>query len=173
MLSQKLSKRDVQQIAGSCEAGSGKLEMLYELSESFDDRISMNALWCMTHLSKSCDAWLQSKQSVLIDRVLIEKHHSKKRLLFHLLRNQNYAKDSIRTDFLDFCFSKINSECEPYAIRAFSIYCAFKMCRFYPELITELEEHLEMLNHQAISPGLLSALRHTKNDIRKICFKVR
>ena len=168
LLSRRINKKDVEQIVSSCKTGLDNLEMLYKLSESSDNRISMNALWCMTHLPKTSKSWLQSKQSMLIDRLLIEEHLSKKRLLLQLLRNQTYANDSIRTDFLDFCFSRINSESEPCAIRAFCIYCAFKMCRFYLELVKELEEHLDMLNNQTISPGLSSALHQTKKDIRMI-----
>ncbi|MDE6270480.1 MAG: hypothetical protein K2M12_06460, partial [Muribaculaceae bacterium] len=68
---------------------------------------------------------------------------------------------------LDFCMSKINSECEPYAVRSFSLYAAYKMCRFYPELIEELTERLDMLSRSPISPGLECARRKVYEYIRK------
>lgn len=89
-------------------------------------------------------------------------------MLLQVLRGQAYDPDTLRTDFLDFCLSKINAECEPYAIRAFSLYCAYNMCKFYPELIAELNEHLHMLDLQAISAGLRSALRTTRLRISKL-----
>lgn len=144
---------------------------LFDMIGSREERVAINALWCLTHLQKCDGAWLQSQQNGLIDMLLAEQHVGRKRMLLQLLREQSYDRDTIRADFLDYCFSKINSECEPYAIRCFCMYCAFKMCRSYPELIRELEEHLEMLSFQAISPGLGSALRTTRNNIRKIMRK--
>ncbi|MDE6295268.1 MAG: hypothetical protein K2M03_04305, partial [Muribaculaceae bacterium] len=81
------------------------------------------------------------------------------RMLLTLLRNMEYSPEEIRIDFLDYCLSKINAESEPYAIRCFSLYTAYKMCIHFPELIAELENHLEMMQCQSLSPGLKSALR--------------
>lgn len=100
--------------------------------------------------------------------LLVETDTGKKRMLLQLLRNQEYEADDIRTDFLDYCMSKINSECEPFAIRCFSIYTAYKMCRYFPELLAELEEHLDMMQYQPLSPGLKSALRQTKSKIERL-----
>lgn len=49
-----------------------------------------------------------------------------------------------------------------------SLYAAFKMCRHFPELVTELEGHLEMLSFQTLSPGLKSALGKTTADIARL-----
>lgn len=85
-----------------------------------------------------------------------------------LLREQEYEAEDVRADLLDYCLSKINSECEPYAVRCFCIYTAFKLCRHFPELITELEQHLELMEFQTLSPGLKCALNHTKSKILKL-----
>lgn len=128
----------------------------------------MNALWAMTHLPETDAEWLLYLRDEMIDTLLAETDTGKKRMLLQLLREQEYAADDIRTDFLDYCMSKINSECEPYAVRCFSIYAAYKMCRHFPELIAELEEHLDMMQYQTLSPGLKSALRQTKSKITKL-----
>ena len=129
---------------------------------------SVNALWVLTHLQPTCANKLQEAQNELIDMLLNETHTGRKRMLLQLMREQTYDSEHIRSDFLDFCLSKINSECEPYAIRAFSLYCAFGMCRFYPELVAELEQHLEMLELQSPSPGLMSAMRTVRKRIAKL-----
>lgn len=138
---------------------------LWELVHSSDRRTAVNALWVMTHLPESEGAWLASLQDAMIDMVLAETDTAKRRLLLHLLREQEYDPENLRTDFVDFCLSKINSEHEPYAIRCFSIYAAFRMCRHYPELLGELSEHLDMMSMQPLSPGLKSALRQTRKKI--------
>lgn len=144
------------------------LERIWELARSGDRQTSANALWVMTHLPDSDREWVSSLRNEMIDRLLTETDTGKKRMLLKILREQDYSAEDIRTDFLDFCLSKINSECEPYAIRCFSIYAAFKMCRHFPELLAELESHLDMMSIQVLSPGLKSALRQTKAKIKKL-----
>lgn len=144
-------------------------ERLFQLAMTPEaGKAANNALWCLTHLQKTDSESLLSKQEELIDRLLAETQTARKRMLLQILRDQRYDPEAIRTDFLDFCFGKINSECEPYAIRAFSIYCAFNLSRYYPELIAELEQHLDLLATQPLSPGLLSALRTTRRNIRRL-----
>ena len=141
---------------------------LWTYVHSTERRVSVNALWVMTHLPKSESLWLQSLQDELTDMLLAETDTSKKRILLQLLRDQDFRHECIRTDLLDFCLSKINAECEPYAVRCFSMYLAFKMSHNYPDLITELELYLDMLGQQHLSPGLKSALRHTRVGIARL-----
>lgn len=171
MLSGRIHKSDIKSVVSWAMESQDNKEYLLRLALSDIDRVSVNALWSISNLPKSEKTWLQSMQNDLINRLLIEKHPSKKRILFQMLRQQTYKKNSIRTDFLDYCLTKINSECEPYAVRSFSIYCAFNMCRFYPELIAELEEHLRLLAVQQLSLGLRCALRTTMKNIHSICHK--
>ncbi len=157
--------QEVRRTALWAAADESNRTRLWELAHSSDRRTSVNALWVMTHLPESEGAWLASLQDAMIDMVLAETDTAKRRLLFHLLREQEYDPENLRTDFVDFCLSKINSEHEPYAIRCFSIYAAFRMCRHYPELLGELSEHLDMMSMQPLSPGLKSALRQTRKRI--------
>ncbi len=142
-------------------------QYLYGLVKSSKGKIGTNALWCITHMMDTEAEWLQSIQDELVDMLLAEKHTGRKRMLLQLLREQVYTPDTIRTDFLDYCLLKINSECEPYAIRCFSIYCAYEMCRHYPELTEELSRYLDMLDSQSLSPGLTCALRITRKKIKE------
>lgn len=168
LLCRRIHKHDITIVINWAKEASCHLEKLYSFTKSADERISINALWCLSHLHKSEAQWLQSLQCELIDRLLVEKHMTKRRILLQLLRGQSYEKDAIRTDFLDYCFTKINSECEPCAIRSLSIYCAFKLCRHYPELIAELEQYIGMCYNHPMSPGLQCALRTTHNNIMKL-----
>lgn len=145
----------------------GQKDYLYNLVKKSKGRTGTNALWCITHMMDVEGEWLQSLQNELVDMLLIEKHTGRKRMLLQLLKEQTYNPDTIRTDFLDYCLGKINSECETYAIRCFSMYCAYEMCRFYPELIEELTRYLDMLDTQSLSPGLTCALRTTRNKIKR------
>lgn len=168
MLSGKINLPEVRQTALWAAGNADNLGRLWQMAQSADRRTAVNALWVMTHLPQSEADWLASLQDEMIDRLLAETDTATRRLLLHLLREQEYDPENLRTDFLDFCLSKINSEHEPYAIRCFSIYAAFKMCHHYPELLAELSEYLTMMSLQPLSPGLKSALRQTKKKISRI-----
>ena len=70
-------------------------------------------------------------------------------------------KDAMKDEF---CLSKINST-EPYAIRALCLKQAYAMCRFYPELMAELKNQIELMEYGELSPGLLSVIRRIKKII--------
>lgn len=167
-LSDRLNQRNIDELVRWVSESGAHREDILILSKSIDDRTSINALWVLTHLPASEREWLQTHQNSFIDMLLVETNPSKVRLLLKLLRTQDYEKDNIRADFLDYCLSKINSEIVPCAVRSHSIYCAFKMCRLYPELIEELEDYLELLSLQELSSGLMSALRNTRKAIIKM-----
>lgn len=168
LFSRKIGMGDIKCVVEWSRTDPDSREMLWSLARRKDRRVSANALWVMTHLPYSDKEWLISLQDEMINMLLAEKDTSKKRMLLQLLREQDFNPDEIRTDLLDFCFSKINSECEPYAVRAFSIYVAFGMCRHYAELISELELHLDIMSKQPLSPGLRCALRQTRTKISKL-----
>lgn len=168
LLSKRLCIADIKKLVSwACESEENIL-MLWHLVSSDDRMTSVNALWAMSHLPETEAGKVLSLRDEMIDMLLIETDTAKKRMLLRILREQEYDSDEIRTDFLDFCLSKINSECEPYAVRCFSIYAAYKMCKHFPELIAELEAHLDMMRYQKLSPGLKSALRQTKLKITKL-----
>ncbi len=168
LLLQKINLPQIKSVVSWASGSQDNLTMLWHFVRSDDRRTSVNALWVMTHLPETDAEWLLSLRDEMIDMLLTEMDTSKKRMLLQLLREQEYDAYDIRTDFLDYCMSKINSECEPYAVRCFSIYSAFKMCRHFPELLAELDEHLDMMRYQTLSPGLRSALRQTKSKINKL-----
>lgn len=167
ILSDKINVVLVNELVSWASGSLMRLNRMRKMTESTDCRISSNALWVIARLPAADSDWLMSWQDDMIDSLLKETNTGKKRLRLQLLRDMNYDADNIRSDFLDFCLSKINSECEPYAIRCYCIYIAFKMCSHYTELLAELEEHLDMMSCQSLSPGLSSALRNTKKRIKK------
>lgn len=168
LLSNKIGLTDIRTIVAWTNECNDNQRLLWKHACSGLRRESVNALWVMTHLPESCDDWLLSLQGDMIDMLLSETDTTKKRLFLQLLREQEYEKNSIRTDFLEYCLGKINSECESYAVRCFSLYAAFKMCMHYPELIDELEYHLNMMTYQTLSPGLKSAFRQIKKKIERL-----
>lgn len=168
VLKGRLGKRDIQEVIDWTSNNPANREKLLSLSFGVDEKVSSNALWCMTHLRKSDAQWLQTLQNDFIDSLLTEKNIARKRMLLQLLRNQEYTSEDIRVDFLDFCLSKINSECEPYAIRCFSLYISIKLCRNFPDLLSELNERISFLSRETLSPGMKCAIKKVSEEISSL-----
>ena len=134
-------------------------EQLYQLTLDNDRRVATNALWVFTHFSAVDNEWLYAKHDQLIDRCLKEKDTTKLRLMLNLLLRQPYTEEAIRTDFIDFCLTRLADTKSPYAVRAQCIKLAYVQMRYWPELLNELRQTLEMISCEPLSPGLRSAWR--------------
>lgn len=167
VLSQRISLTQLKSIVEWASGSPDNLNNIDRLIHSADRRTSVNALWVMTYLVDTEAEWIYSLRDKLIDNLLVETDAGKKRLVLQVLRGLEYEANEIRTDFLDYCLSKINSESEPYAVRSYCMHLAYKMCRHFPELLAELEQHLEMMRYQPLSPGLKSTLRQIMSKVRK------
>ncbi|MDE6648738.1 MAG: hypothetical protein K2K45_02285 [Muribaculaceae bacterium] len=168
ILDGRIGKKDLRALAEWASIRLENRNRLFELAFCDSGKISDNALWCITHLKNSDAVWLQSLQDFFIDTLLKENTTARRRMLFQILRDQEYHADCIRVDFLDYCMSNINSECESYAIRCFSLYIAIKICRHYPELLAELKERIGLLSHEPLSPGMRCAVRKVSDEIRAL-----
>ena len=140
-------------------------EQLYQLTFDADRRVATNALWVFTHFSAVDNEWLYAKHDQLIDRCLKEQDATKLRLILNLLLSQPYAEEAIRTDFIDFCLMRLADPKSPCAVRAQCIKLAYEQMRFWPELLNELRQTLEMISCEPLSPGLRSALRQVMKKL--------
>ena len=95
----------------------------------------------------------------------MEQDTTKLRLMLTLLLRQPYAEENIRTDFIDYCLMQLTDPKSPYAVRALCIKLAYEQMRYWPELLGELRQALDMISCEPLSPGLRSAW---KQVIKKI-----
>lgn len=166
-LSHKLALSDILHICLLMQGkdNDSRKEELYRLTFDKDERLAVNALWVFTHFDSINNEWLYTKHDDLIDRVLIEPTVTKRRLMLGLLLRQPFDENSLRSDFIDFCVSKITACAQPYAIRALCIKLAYEQMKYYPELLAELKMALGMLEQEVLSPGLMSAKRQIMKKI--------
>lgn len=142
-------------------------EELYQLTFDEDDRVAFNALHALSHFDLANNEWLYGKHDDLINRVMKEEHVGKRRLMLNLLLRQPFEEESLRSDFIDFCIAKITACAQPYAIRAYCIKLAYEQMKYYPELLEELKMALDILEQEALSPGLASAKRQIMKKIKR------
>ena len=167
LLAHRLSQSEIMQLCALTqgEHNDNLKEELYQLTLDDDRRVVVNALWTFTHFAADDNVWLFAKHDQLIDRCLNEKDATKLRLMLNLLLSQPYTEEDIRTDFIDFCIARITDARAPYAIRAQCIKLAYEQMRYWPELLNELRQTLDLISCEPLSPGLRSAWRHVMKKI--------
>lgn len=165
-LNKKLCMDDIYEICILCHGNSRKKAELYQLIFDEDERVATNALWVFTHFDMQNNEWLYAKHDDLIDRVLVEKNETKRRLILQLLLRQPFEEKSLRSDFIDFCIAKITACSQPYAIRCYCMKLAYEQMKYYPELPTELKAAIDMLEQEPLSPGLTSAKKQVTKKIK-------
>lgn len=165
-LNKKLCMDDIYEICILCHGNSRKKTELYQLIFDEDERVATNALWVFTHFDMQNNEWLYAKHDDLIDRVLVEKNETKRRLILSLLLRQPFEEESLRSDFIDFCIAKITACSQPYAIRCYCMKLAYEQMKYYPELLTELKAAIDMLEQEPLSPGLISAKKQVMKKIK-------
>ena len=157
---------DIYEICILTHGNNCKKAHLYQLTFDEDERVATNALWVFTHFDLQNNEWLYSKHDDLIDRVLVEKNETKRRLILQLLLRQPFEEKSLRSDFIDFCIAKITACSQPYAIRCYCMKLAYEQMKYYPELLTELKAAIDMLEQEPLSPGLTSAKKQVMKKIK-------
>ena len=172
MRNQLLNRLSINDIYSLCLQTQGKennclKEELYQLTFDENERVAFNALWALSHFDEANNPWLYAKHDDLIDRILLEKSMTKLRLMLSLLIRQPFEEATLRSDFIDYCIAKITACSYPYAIRAYCMKLAYEQMKYYPELLTELKAALDMLEQEALSPGLASAKRQVMKKIKK------
>lgn len=140
-------------------------EQVFQLTLDNDRRVATNALWVFTHFSAADNEWLYAKHNQIIDRCLKEQNVTKLRLMLNLLLRQPYTEEDIRTDFIDFCLMRLTDPKSPYAVRALCIKLAYEQMRYWPELLNELRQTLEMISCEPLSPGLRSAWKQVMKKL--------
>ena len=160
LLTQRLSQSEIMQLCASTHGAHNNhlKEELYQLTLDDDRRVAVNALWTFTHFDAA-------KHDQLIDRCLNEKDATKLRLMLNLLLSQPYTEEDIRTDFIDFCLARITDARAPYAIRAQCIKLAYEQMRYWPELLDELRQTLDLISCELLSLGLHSAWKQVMKKI--------
>ena len=157
ILSGRISGGDARVLAG----GSFK-EELFQLLFDEDKRTSDNAAWVLTHLPKTADVWLAEHQNTLIDEAMRTTSTTKRRLIMNLLDRTPFVANSIRTDFLDFCFNAMLSD-EPIGVKSLAIKLTYAQSKYYPELLEEFNTALQMMEPEVLP----AALKHIRGKMLK------
>ena len=92
----------------------------------------------------------------LIGRSMHMKNSSVRRLTLSLIWRLEMSAERVRADFLDFSFEHLVSMSEPSGVQSVCMKLAFRMCQYYPELMSELRRVLEAMDADYYQPAVKS-----------------
>ena len=156
-LRQTFSEGGAQEIYQDVKANGDFLGFAHQYAFSEDYLVARSALWGLTKASKEDLSQLQVIQDELIDQAMKTNNSSVRRLSLNIVERLDMSEDDLRTDFLDFCFEHMIDVEEFPGIQSVCMKLAFRMCKFYPELMDELKRTLEAMEIDYYKPAVKCA----------------
>ena len=153
-LRQTFSEGGAQEIYQDVKANGDFLGFARQYAFSEDYLVARSALWGLTKACKEDLSQLQVIQNELIDQAMKTKNSSVRRLSLNIVERLDMSEDDLRTDFLDFCFEHMIDVEEFPGIQSVCMKLAFRMCKFYPELMDELKRTLEAMEIDYYKPAV-------------------
>ena len=153
-LRQTFSEGGAQEIYQEVKASGDFLGFARQYAFCEDYLVARSAWWGLTKASKEEISQLQVILNELINQAMQTKNSSVRRLSLNIVERLEMSEDDLRTDFLDFCFEHMIDVEEFPGIQSVSMKLAFRMCKFYPELMDELKRTLEAMEIDYYKPAV-------------------
>ena len=153
-LQQTFSEGGAQEIYQEVKAGGDFLGFARRYVFDEDYRVARNALWGLTKASKEELSELEPLLNDLIDLAIQTKNSSVRRLTLNIIERLTLSEDNLRTDFLDFCLEHFLNLGELPGIQAVCAKLAYRMCKFYPELMDEFIRTVESMEIGFYKPAV-------------------
>ena len=153
-LRQTFCEGGAQEIYQEVKASGDFLGFARQYAFSQDYRVARSALWELTKASKEELAQLQVILNEVIDQAMQTENSSVRRLSLNIVERLEMKEDDLRTDFLDFCFEHMMDVEELPGIQSVCMKLAFRMCKYYPELMDELKRTLEAMEIDYYKPAV-------------------
>ena len=155
-LKQAFSEGGAQEIYQDVKAGGDFLGFARRYVFDEDYRVARSALWGLTKASDNELSELQLLMNELIDLAMKTENPSVRRLALNVIERLKMKEEELRTDFLDFCLEHLLNVEEFPGIQSVCAKLAFRMCKFYPELMDELMRTLEGMEIEYYKPAVKS-----------------
>lgn len=168
-LAKRIYGEEVKQLASMAQSSFNDREFdeFFQLLYDEEARVAENVAWIMSCFNKDGRKRLISKKHLIIAEVMNTSSTTKARLLLTTLLRQPFSKEEITTPFLDFYLDNITNIAQLVAIKSLSIYVSYQQCRFFPELLQELEAILHTYDGIPLSPGMKCARTKVLQAIKK------
>jgi len=142
-LSGTMQAADCRQLAEAIGNDSRKLNQLLEIIESKDDKISDRAAWVLTFWmdahAQSLASFFERFMQWLTDPDVSEPVKRQTLSMIYL----SDIPEIYHGDLLQVCFDTIQSPATGSAPKAFCIHLLGRLCKVYPELVSEIRMIIE------------------------------
>ena len=156
-LRQTFSEGGAQEIYQEVKAACDFLGFARQYAFYEDERVTRSALWGLTKAGKEELSQLQVILNEFIDQAMRTDNSSVRRLSLNIVERLEMSEEDLRTDFLDFCFEHMIDVEEFPGIQSVCMKLAYRMCKFYPELMEELKRTLEAMEIDYYNPAVKCA----------------
>ena len=156
-LRQTFSEGGAQEIYQEVKASGDFLGFARQYAFSEDYRVARSALWGLTKARKEELSQLQVIFNEFIDQAIRTENSSIRRLSLNIIERLEMSEEDLRTDFLDFCLDHMMDVEEFPGVQAVCMKLAYRMCKFYPELMDELKRTLEAMDIDYYKPAVKCA----------------
>ena len=136
---------DVLALYDDIRQSSGFADCAQRFMHYEDSRVARNALWTLTKASNQELSALQPMLHEFIDLGMNAENPAVKRLALTIVERLKISVDDLRTDFLNYCLEHMTDVEEQPSIQSLCMKIAFRLCRFYPELMGEFMRTLEAM----------------------------
>ena len=153
-LRQTFSEGGAQEIYQEVKTNGDFLGFAHRYGFSEDYHVARSALWGLTKASREELSQLQVILDKFIDQAMQTGNSSVRRLSLNVVERLELKEEDLRTDFLDFCFEHMMDVEEFPGIQSVCMKLAFRMCKFYPELMDELKRTLEAMEIDYYKPAV-------------------
>ena len=153
-LRQTFSEGGAQEIYQEVKASGDFLGFAHRYVFSEDYLVARSALWGLTKASREELSQLQVILDKFIDQAMQTDNSSVRRLSLNVVERLELKEEDLRTDFLDFCFEHMMDVEEYPGIQSVCMKLAFRMCKYYPELMDELKRTVETMEIDYYKPAV-------------------
>ncbi len=129
--------------------------------------VAVVAAWTLTHLPKEDNDRIAIHREELVHFAITTPDISLRRITLTLLERLEWLVENedmtpeYHVSLLDFCFTEMMKNEEPYGVRSLCMKIAYKISRPYPELLDELRQSLLLIEPTDLGSGV----RHTQKKI--------
>lgn len=121
-----------------------------------DQQIVRNAFAALTKATNEQLLSLMPLMPQMVELAMSTKCPSIRRPLLGIIERLPMPKETVRTDFLDFCMDRMYSFQEAPSVQALCLKIAYKICANYPELMDELIRTLQAMEMDYYKPAVRS-----------------
>ena len=147
-------ENDAQAVYPALKATDDFLDFAQQFMHDDNRQVARNALWVLTKATDEELSVLQPIRNELIDLAMTTEHSSVRRLSLNIIERLEMYEEDLRTEFLDFCIKHMLDIEEPPGVQAICMKLAYRMSKFYPDLMNELKRILEAIQIEFYKPAV-------------------